>query len=183
MKTLTHFITLIFVFFLLTSSSCKKEDDLTKPTQEGKNTFSCKINGQVYIPNGGGLLSPVKAISASVVRKNNGTNELSIFTTKSESELLEKIYINIGDISTTGTYNMGIDNTKYCEYYKRISTSTTLDEKQYSTRNNNNGSVNITRYDLTNGIVSGTFSFKATNDKNVNDIVTVTDGRFDVTLN
>ncbi len=39
---------LLFVAFLIFFSSCLKEK-LTKATQNGANTFSCKINGRVFV--------------------------------------------------------------------------------------------------------------------------------------
>jgi hypothetical protein len=35
---------------MLVLFGCKKDPDLTAVTQEGKNTFSCKVNGKVWIP-------------------------------------------------------------------------------------------------------------------------------------
>ncbi|WP_254561339.1 hypothetical protein [Dyadobacter diqingensis] len=37
---------------LLLFWGCDKGPDLTPTTQEGKNTFSCKVNGKVWIPDG-----------------------------------------------------------------------------------------------------------------------------------
>ncbi|MAP53910.1 MAG: hypothetical protein CL605_03320 [Altibacter sp.] len=44
----------------------------------------------------------------------------------------------------------------------------------------NSGTITITRYD--NGILSGTFSCRAANEDDPNDIVEITDGRFDLDL-
>lgn len=37
---------------LLLFWGCDKGPDLTPTTQEGKNTFSCKVSGKVWIPDG-----------------------------------------------------------------------------------------------------------------------------------
>ena len=47
----------------------------------------------------------------------------------------------------------------------------------YNTNSTSIGSVTLTKFDKTNSIISGTFSFKAKN--NSGEIVTITDGRFD----
>lgn len=39
---------LLFLFFLPLLVFCNKES-LTKPTRTGANTFSCQINGKVYV--------------------------------------------------------------------------------------------------------------------------------------
>jgi hypothetical protein len=48
MKKILHILLLPIVL----AASCKK-DGLTKETQTGANTFSCKVNGKVYTPSGG----------------------------------------------------------------------------------------------------------------------------------
>ncbi len=48
MKNLSTQLVLFFISFTLILS-CKK-DGLTKATQNGANTFSCKINGKVFQP-------------------------------------------------------------------------------------------------------------------------------------
>jgi hypothetical protein len=47
----------------------------------------------------------------------------------------------------------------------------------------NSGEIIITRYDRDNRILSGTFSGRVRNKNNPNDIVDITDGRFDFDLN
>ncbi|NIJ43701.1 hypothetical protein FHR24_000140 [Wenyingzhuangia heitensis] len=44
----------------------------------------------------------------------------------------------------------------------------------------NSGSVKITKYDFEKRIYSGTFSFKAVNRDDPNDIIEINDGRFDI---
>ncbi|HEX8356504.1 MAG TPA: hypothetical protein VF610_03795 [Segetibacter sp.] len=48
MKNISTKLLIIFLSFLLILS-CKK-DGLTKATEKGANTFSCKINGKVFTP-------------------------------------------------------------------------------------------------------------------------------------
>ncbi len=51
--------------------------------------------------------------------------------------------------------------------------------QQYITNTDYTGIVNITHYNVTSKIISGTFQFKAQNYNGSNDSVIVTDGRFD----
>ncbi len=54
-------------------------------------------------------------------------------------------------------------------------------DKVFQTNNSSSGTLNITRFDTNAKIISGTFSFDAVQRDSTNNIVHVTDGRFDVT--
>ena len=43
-------------------TSCKKDPILPSATQSGANTFGCKVNGEIWIPDGRGGINGVKAI-------------------------------------------------------------------------------------------------------------------------
>jgi hypothetical protein len=53
-------------------------------------------------------------------------------------------------------------------------------ENKYYCSIENSGNLNITRYDYSNGIISGTFDFNAVNKDDSNDIIEITEGRFDI---
>jgi hypothetical protein len=53
---------------------------------------------------------------------------------------------------------------------------------EWITSTQHTGTVTITKWDLTNGIVSGTFEFNAGSMDNSEGPITVTDGRFDIKL-
>lgn len=79
---------------------------------------------------------------------------------------------SVGTYTIDGTY--GSDN-KFIRLFNG--------DRKYETSQDNKGEVVVTKIDKVKKIVSGTFSFKAENKDNPNDIITVTDGRFDVTYN
>lgn len=54
------------------------------------------------------------------------------------------------------------------------------DSKKFITSSNNAGEIKISKVDLANKIISGTFNFIAEDAKNPSNTITVTDGRFDV---
>ncbi len=74
---------LYLVGVALLFNSCKK-DPLPKPTQEGLNTFGCKINGKNYVPKGRSSLT-VK-IEALIVRYGSNKS-LSISTASDEGDI------------------------------------------------------------------------------------------------
>ena len=65
---------IIFVFFLLMNTNCKKDDDDTKTaleqlpqaTQTGAQTFGCLIDGKPFIPDSFGSGNPLPFISLLV---------------------------------------------------------------------------------------------------------------------
>lgn len=166
---------LLFLFISLhLILSCKK-DCLTKATQNGANTFSCKINGKVFQPckDEGLFGSPslyggvsVNAIDIARVTgkcyntypQQNISIELSNF--HGEGEYL------FSNSNNNGTYTEYIPVLPLVHSYKSSYTTT--------------GKVIITKDDRTNFILSGSFEFTAANKDSTNDIVTITDGHFDI---
>ncbi|MBC7557339.1 MAG: hypothetical protein H7195_10300 [Chryseobacterium sp.] len=164
--------------FFLSFISCKKEK-LTKETQVGANTFSCKINDVVHIPNNEAFGS--KAISASLNRNENAEfYDLDILTNYSRNNPFEKIYLTLFKINQVGVYKLNGGEFRYGTYILGIANG--LGGITYNSKAFNKGEVNITKLDLVNKIISGTFWFEATNLNDPNDKVSVTDGRFDLKI-
>lgn len=152
-------------------SSCKKEK-LTKETQEGANTFSCKVDGKIYIAQ----IQGVSFSGAKPIVVHNFQNDgftLSTIDSRTGEAFSTKLLIQLQYLQTTGTYTLSL-NRNYAIYELNYTPG-----PRYQTDANHTGTVNITRCDTINRIYSGTFSFTAI-DKNTNKVVKVTDGRFDV---
>ncbi|MVN21324.1 hypothetical protein [Mucilaginibacter arboris] len=162
MKTLkTLSLLLFFLPFLV---SCAKEK-LTKATQTGANTFSCKINGKVYVAKTS-LLSPGLTgglrgapgryeFEVEAVVYSSGNNDNYTIGLSSGPGISEGVYpISSGYVDP---------NTGY-----------------YIRYNPNNATINFTHIDYAQHIISGTFSFTAVNTKDANDVIAITDGRFDM---
>jgi hypothetical protein len=170
-----------FVIFLLGFISCKTTDE--KPTElppitsEGKGTFGCRINGEIFMPTGfkGDLdkeyytwkLSPEFYGNFVVTAWRSG-----------ENGKLESCQISHPKIYGTGTYYILpkkeiIDTSGYgsCHFRNNFFTFKTAI---------GSGKIKISRYDTIARIISGTFDFWTCNENNVNDTAFVTDGRFDV---
>ena len=168
---------LFFVTFLSVSmmlQSCEKDGGLTKATQTGANTFSCKINDKVFIPKVS-LFGP-SPISAQVV-PSGSLSRLVILTTNPDSPVQHvKIFINT--FNGPGTYQVKTTDYSYCEYNLNYPSGYLT----YSTVGTDIGSVTITKYDIANKIISGSFDFTVFNVKDKNDRVLITKGRFDIRL-
>lgn len=168
MKRSTIFFIIIF---LLSISSCTK-DKLPKATESGKNTFGCKIDGNVFLPSEeGSSWVGARPIIVSNSRFDGFVLRARKFSTSTSTPV--NVVIALPYLITTGTYTLATFG--YGEYKLDYAPNGPI----YRTNQTYTGTVTITRCDTVNRIYSGTFSFKAL-DENTTKIVNVTDGRFDV---
>ncbi|MGO3707986.1 MAG: DUF6252 family protein [Mesonia hippocampi] len=180
---------LLLIALTLSLYACNSDDDkpqnpvdqLPKATQTGANTAGCLVNGEAFLPKGGGLAGNKNcfyqyveggyhfgmqfsnsAVSDSEVRsvilatKNATIDENQIYQLNSQS-----FYSNSEDGRGGG----------YLNY-------TAFNFEEYSTTSEVTGEMTITKLDFENHIVSGTFWFDAVNDKG--EIVEIREGRFDM---
>lgn len=173
---------LCILFF--TNMQCKKDklpiDQLPAATQTGANTFGFLINGQAFTPT-------TKIIYNYIFNYvYNPSSGLSIEATNDnrDADYLGHIYISLlipnlieGRTYTLTDYNVvGKGGVKYLD----ISGPGNV-QGNYETTSQAGGSITITKCDLVKKIISGTFSFSATDMKSLKTI-NVTDGRFDLTF-
>ena len=170
MKTLKKISYALII--LLFTISCKK-DDLPKATQEGKNVMAAKIDGNVWINTacssciggGSGLSVSYEQMFINILgQQKNGSTSLSI-----------QLYFKVQEV---GNYIINGTSFNDDNFIKLIDKNIT-----YNTSKQHTGNLNITKIDRVNKILSGTFSFTAVNENNLNDVKSITDGRFDVTYN
>ncbi len=174
----------IFLFILLVVNiQCRKSSSqpniLPPVTQEGMNTFGCKVNGVVWVPyfQCTILTGGCKELGFRVYYQDT-TNKLPIYFTLDVQRLISDTLFTSFGMYTDGQQinNTGNVIDSVLVIYTRGTT-------QYSNLlpNLKTGAFNITKLDTVNNIVSGTFSF-ALHDIS-GDSVVVTDGRFDLTYN
>ena len=176
-------IRLLFILLLaaLSFSACEKEktpptelEKLPAATQEGKNTFGCLVDGKAWTPKWGGLINP-----GITPYYNNVLGNFSIITHyykdgKSESGF--SIGQKFAPFFEPGTYTMDVGLSSY-RFKSDTCISSILSGK--SEYHNINGVFEITRLDVSTGIISGTFEFDAVSET-CQDTVRITDGRFDI---
>lgn len=173
---------------LLLAASCGDDpepDRLPAITQGGLNTFGCVIEGEVMIPKDyagsiGGF--PAKGL---VVKYRNDWQHFFDIRSLNANKSYYYIYIYIPSLNATGTYQFSLSNGR------EVPSDAPLHPHAYVLKNNedrlrglyytyeNSGQINITRFDMLNTIISGTFEFKAFNVDNPGDTIKVTQGRFD----
>ena len=172
MKYKFFFLSLLSLILIVTS--CKKEH-LTKETQKGANTFSCKINGKVFVPcNDFDLFVTSTPLYAHY---DNNFTRIFIEAQCNKEVPYRRIYIDLNNFHGVGEYLLS-DINNSCIYLE----SDPID-KYYKSQLTQSGRVTITKDDRTNSILSGTFEFTGANTKNSFDIATISSGRFDIKTN
>ncbi|MCC6286507.1 MAG: hypothetical protein IT249_01350 [Chitinophagaceae bacterium] len=168
---------LLLLFFSLIVISCKK-DKLTKETQNGANTFSCLIDGQIFKPaKSEGLLFNNDPVLYGGLSISNDYSIASITAAYKASYPQKYITIEIDHFHGVGEYLLNNENNiiTYTEYTTAIPFVV-----NYSSLHTLSGKVAITKDDRANTILSGTFEFTATSPDDPGRIITVTSGRFDL---
>jgi hypothetical protein len=102
-NNLSKFLIYIFSCTLL-SLSCKKEK-LPKATQEGKNTFGCKIDGKVFLPTkSSGLFGspPVEVYNIP----SNGFTLLAKYYGDGADPFKKDMILYLEYLTSTGTYTL-----------------------------------------------------------------------------
>lgn len=180
----TIILTALILLMISALVSCKKNppvepsDELPPLTEEGKNTFGCKINGMVWIPEAPFSIGGPVPLDATYKEDTGG---LTIKATKKSDDgsIYEYIRFFGVEILEEGTFEMSVlneDITGFNDY-----TNTRYDCGGYKHDTLNKGTLTITHLDKTNDILSGTFSMKLISSDYCEAIsyLDITEGRFD----
>ena len=168
-------------------SSCKKDQPPPDPvstlppqTQTGANTFGAMVDGVPFIPERGTGFGSGPAVSGGY--RDNLQNYIyrnNVWINAGNSTQGMTIWLrNVGSV---GVYQLNFDTAPkpqafYPENY--ISVSKNGATEFYTTTNTYAGTVEVTRADTINKIVSGRFSFTGL-DRTTGKTIQVTNGRFD----
>lgn len=179
------FKTILLIFLspvFLLNAKCKK-DKINPPavlpaiTQEGKNTFGCKVNGEVWVPyyKCGGTGNPCGELIVDIARLSQNVLPTAIHigaAIKYKDNTISSLSIN--SPINTGVNNTGnkIDSVEL-EYVKP-------GVIQYFEGNGSGfqNTFTITKLDTINKIIAGTF--EATLYRSLTDSIRITEGRFDL---
>ena len=180
------------LIILLITAICSCTNSLTEEenwnpqlppiTQTGANTFGCKINGEIMIPRDsrksqlGGIPTGVAYGWSTITANYDWIKAVDRYTSRGgiAFKLPEIQNLGIGEYEVKtmiGGYvstnpNVVYMGASYNGYYGSIEGT---------------GKIIITRYD--DEVISGTFYCKLKNDHNPNNIIEVTEGRFDFNKN
>lgn len=173
-------ILFVFLLSLLFSASCKRTITPTTPppeveqlppaTQEGKNTFGCLINGNIWIPYKTDFSRKLEVWYDQTYR--NGS--IRIIAERRKQAIDQNITIAIDSLDHVGFYSLNYRESKI--YYDDLIKNCIYDSFDASVFKT--GNLNITKLDYQNRIIAGTFEFTII--KSGCDTIKATQGRFDV---
>ena len=167
---------------LLLLTTCQKYK-LPPETQEGKNTFGCKINGKNWVPTGksgsfsGGRLSAVNGEFRRLYPSTTLDFDLYIQAYKDE----ESVELFARSVTEPGTYPLKFLTETKPNAVRPLNYGVVRYDRQteYVSTNTYTGSITVVWADTPNKILSGTFEFTAVNRTNPSQTIRVTNGRFD----
>jgi hypothetical protein len=175
-------------FFILLAAavfftSCKKEvDALPEATQTGANTFGARLDGDFWIPQKFGIAPTAPLLEA----RYTGTNGIFINARNFSSSPTETEFeIYLKNITGTGVFQLNQQTNKYPQEsasYGYFIKRKFMPLNEWITGPQHTGTVNVTKFDTQNHIISGTFSFNAGSVDNTAAAISVTEGRFDVKI-
>ncbi|QCX38097.1 hypothetical protein FF125_06515 [Aureibaculum algae] len=194
MKNLKKFMMLLLALVLFTSGSCSDDEDFMLPTitQTGENTFGCYIDGKLFYPRDGtGTLDGFSgAKGLQLTGTGTGPNYISHDLDVGNFQggrPINFFVLHVHDLAQNeegeylfkvSNFEDGIDSPGYTHLYVRAYDYRSGGFKWYGSTENS-GSVIISKYDIDNRILSGTFSGILTEEGGTN-TVEITDGRFDI---
>ena len=181
----------ILLCILLTTSllaaSCKKSkpgtaltelEKLPPITQTGANTFGCLVDGVAWLPNGSKPQTGGPNIQVYVDPTFQGG---AFYVTGHQyNNFQSQITFGSGGCTSGGLFDIALP-LQAVSYTRFLNTINTCEFSSSNSGSYRQGFFNISRYDLTNGIFSGTFEFTIKS-QSCGDTVRITNGRFDVKL-
>ncbi len=169
----TPYIALLAILLFLTAANCKKDDD-TNPidqlppiTTEGKGTFACLINGEVWKWKGRNPWNGFPNLDTSY----GPTNILRIQAKRKDDNVNQTLTIH-EVVSDTGKYILDFDRTNILRNWNHE----IVDCIGYDLDTMRSNFLRIIKLDIKTKIISGTFEFTIFNDC---DTLRITEGRFD----
>ena len=155
------------------SMACKKVSMPPKPTQTGANTIYAKVNGKPWQK-----AACWSCIGGSGLRRNYDDRTYFNITGENPKDGNSTITIVIPNLKIMGQYELSAQSLNYARF-NRYNPET----QRFYTSVTNKGKVTITKLDMTNKILSGTFEFSAEDENNPANTIKVSDGWFDITFN
>lgn len=161
---------------LLTLGQCTKKDpapQLPPETTTGAMTFGCKIDGRVFVPRNYYTRTGLYVQYVNLGSGKGGGYFLNIPAVDWAAKPIEGVSITTDSllVQEGKTYPFRTSKGSARAFYSS--------EVEYTKLDQDDGQLTITRFDPSQGIISGRFYFVGT-DQSTGKQVHVTDGRFDV---
>ena len=189
------FLKTILFLFTIAFYNCEKNDpqeQLPPITQTGTNTFGAIVDGNLFIPKTSYTFTPGSSERKGLLVQvgpnfyNNEGDDKWLIKANNYKDLPETyIYIYIPSLKDNKkNHIIGISDGSETSDLSNAHIYSLIDlgNRQYRSFNNS-GNLEFTRLDINNGVYSGTFTVKLKNKDDENDIIEITNGRFDINLN
>ncbi len=168
---------------LLCAAGCKKEkiaeiDKLPAATKTGANTFGCLVNGKAWMAQ-----TDCQFLCDAPFKLNYDANGGGkVFVSALFENIKERMSFAMDSTNTNVDFNYAIFGSSQMGFTYSDEKLTPNCSFLFSTDSTTatSGNVTLTRYDLQNRIISGTFSFTLI--KPSCSPIRITDGRFDKKL-
>lgn len=181
------FLKTTLLFFAITFFNCENNDpqeQLPPITQTGANTFGAIVDGKIFVtrdktgytPPGGGTPKGI----AVTVGSSLPDYEYFGIDARNYEDIYMYVYIP-NELPNETTYffekSPGVSASLVRPNYAHIFCS--INGSRYISYENS-GYITFNKVDFDNGIYAGTFNVKLKNKDNENDIIEITEGRFDI---
>ena len=183
----THFLLAIFMLTssLLVTACNRSSDNPADPadsgggTATGSGTMSATVDGQSWTATSGTVVA--------TYTPTIGGNVLIVGGSQVQGTSASAFTITIENVRGTGEYRLGSESgvggaQGVAAYSIGTSTGSGANLQIWATTNTETGTVNITRLDVPNKTVAGTFSFRCRNPNATPEIRNITNGRFEARL-
>ena len=184
-KTFIKF-TIVIAIFIITACGCSKISDgdtwnpeLPPITQTGANTFGCKINGEVMVPRDSRFGHPGGGVTPTGVTYGNTPYGYDWIKAVDRYTSRGAVAFKLPEIQNLGVGEYLVKNIEagFATTYPNIIYMQAKYNNDLYGSIEGTGKIIITRYD--NEVISGTFYCKLKGYNNPNDIIEITEGRFD----
>ena len=187
MKNNSLLLFCVAIFLCFCFAQCKKTklpialtelEKLPPITQTGANTFGCLVDGVAWLPNGS--------------RPQNGGSNIQVYvdptfqggrfsiTGHQYNNYQSKLNFGSSNCTSGGSFDIS-QSANGIGYTRFLNNINTCEFSSFDAGTFRKGIFIITRYDLANGIFSGTFDFTIKSQA-CGDTIRITNGRFDVKL-
>ncbi|MDO6743113.1 hypothetical protein Q4553_00860 [Tenacibaculum soleae] len=178
LKTVLLFITFTFINC---SNNEDPQDQLPPITQTGANTFGCLVNGRVFVPKDAGpSTTPGGGRPRGLeISSGDGLQSFNYYAINARNYIDTDIYIEDRPQQKKYTFkdSPGVSSSIQSPSYPHM--FCVVNGVKYLSYENS-GYINFTIVDFAQEVCAGIFTVKLKNENNENDIIEITEGRFDL---
>lgn len=169
MKTTCLILLLSISFF----SACNKDDDA--PSIDEENTFSCKINGELFVPREHGGFNRKDGITVTLFPDNSWLFILG--------DGDNKIYMYLYNIENTGSFIIS-ESDGNGDFLNETANVIELESSENSNYRSigNTGTLNVIGFDINNKIILEFENIQLVDNDNPNAVLNLIDGKLNVNL-